>query len=74
MSYNKKKLFGSVIYRTPIQNKNKFELFLSNLEMILGKINKSKPILSVVTVDFNARSSYWLCRDITTTEGLNCFH
>ena len=42
--------------------------------MILGKIDKSKPILSVVTVDFDARSSYWLCKDITTTEGLNCFH
>ena len=59
MSFNKKKVIVSVIYRSPSQNNNQFELFLSKLENLLSDINKRKPSLSVVTGDFNARSSSW---------------
>ena len=62
----------SVIYRSPSQN-NEFEVFLSNMEKLLSDINKRKPSLSVITGDFNARSSYWWCKDINTTEGSNLF-
>ena len=58
----------SVIYRSPSQNSNQFELFLSNLENLLSDINKDKPSLFVVTGDFNARSSSWWCNDINTIE------
>ena len=58
----------SVIYRSPSQNSNEFELFLS-----LSEINKRKSYLSVVTVDFNARSYSWLYKDINTIEGSHLY-
>ena len=63
----------SVIYRSPSQNSNQSELFLSNLENLLSAINKRKPLLSVVTGDFNARSSSWWCNDINASEGSHLF-
>ena len=73
MCYNKKKVIVSVIYRSPSQNNNEFEVFLSIMEKLLSDINKRKPSSSVITGDFNARSSYWWCKDINTTEGSNLF-
>ena len=43
------------------------------MEKLLSDINKCKPSLSVITGDFNARSSYWWCKDINTTEGSKLF-
>ena len=63
----------SVIYRSPSQNTNQFELFLSNLENFLSDINKRKPSLSVITGGFNARSSSWWCNDINTIEGSHLY-
>ena len=40
-----------VTYRSPSQNSNQSELFLSNLENLLSDINKRKPSLYVVTGD-----------------------
>ena len=59
MSYNKNKVTVSVIYRSPSQTNDEFGLFLSNLEKLFSDINKLKSSLSVVTGDFNARSSSW---------------
>ena len=73
MSYNNKKIIVSVIYRSPSQNNDEFQLFLTNLERLFSDINKRKPSLSVVTGDFNARSSYWWYNDINSTEGTNLF-
>ena len=73
MDYNNKKVLISAIYRSPNQNKNEFDLFLANLEQLLGEINKRKPYLSIITGDFNARSSSWSSEDINTTVGLNLF-
>ena len=73
MSYNKNKVIVSVIYRSPSQTNDEFGLFLSNLEKLFSDINKLKPSLSVVTSDFNARSSSWWSDDINTTEGTNLF-
>ena len=69
MTYNNKKVIVSVIYRSPSQNNSEFDLFLSNFEKLLIDINKRKPFLSVITRDFNARSSSWWPKDINTTEG-----
>ena len=52
-----------VIYRSPSQSSNQFELFSSKLKNLLSNINKRKPFLSVVTGDFNARSSSWWCNE-----------
>ena len=63
----------SVIYCSPSQNSNEFNLFLTHLENLFSDINNSKPFLSVVTRDFNARSSSWWPNDISTSEGTNLF-
>ena len=63
----------SVIYRSPSQNSNQFELFLSKLKNFLSDINKCKPSLFVVTGDFNVRSSSWSCNGINTVEGSHLY-
>ena len=73
MTYNNKKVIVSVIYRSPSQNNSEFDLFLSNFEKPLSDINERKPFLSVITGDFNARSSSWWSEDIDTTEGSKLF-
>ena len=70
MTYNNKKVTVSVIYLSPSQNNCEFDLFLRSVERLLSYIKKSKPFLSVITGDFNARSSYWWSEDINTSEGL----
>ena len=63
-------MFESVIYRPPSQDNNEFEVLLYHIGKLLSDINKCKSSLSVITGDFNARSSDWWCKDINTTEGL----
>ena len=70
MTYNNKKVIVSVIYPSPSQNNCEFDSFLKSVERLLSDIKKSKPFLSVITGDFNARSSYWWSEDINTSEGL----
>ena len=60
----------SVIYPAPVQNNCEFDSFLRSVERLLSDIKKSKPFLSVITSDFNARSSYWWSEDISTSDGL----
>ena len=73
MTYNNKKVIVSVIYRSPSQNNSESDLFLSNFGKLLSNINERKPFLSVITGDFNARSSSWWSKDIDTTEGSKLF-
>ena len=73
MNYNNKKVTVSVIYRSPSQSTDEFDSFLSNFENFLNDINKRKPSLSVVTGDFNSRSSSWWSKDTDTIEGLKLF-
>ena len=58
----------SAISRCPSQNNSEFNSFLSNLEQLLRDINKCKRTVSVITVEFNARSSSWWSEDINTSE------
>ena len=73
MTCNNKKLILSVIYRSPSQINSEFDLFLSNFGKLLSDINERKPFLSVITGDFNARSSSWWSKDIDTTKESNLF-
>ena len=73
MNYNHKKVRVSVIYRSPSQSNIEFDLFLANLEQLLCEINNRKPYLSIITGDFNARSSSWWSKDSNTPEGLKLF-
>ena len=63
----------SVIYCFHSQNNSEFDLFLCNFEKLLSKTSKHKPSLSVITCEFNARSSSWWSKDINTTEGSKLF-
>ena len=74
MTYNYKKVKVSVIFCSPSQSNSKFDLFLSNFNKLLRDISKRKPSLSVITGEFNARSSSWWPKDINTTGERNCFH
>ena len=73
MSYNNKNVLLSVICRSPGQSTDEFESFLSNVEIFLNDINKRKPSLSVVTCDFNSKSSSWWSKDTDTIVGLKLF-
>ena len=73
MTYSNKKVTVSVIHRSPGQYYSEFDLLLSNFEKLLSDINKHKPCLSVITGDFNGRSSSWWPKDIDTTEGSKLF-
>ena len=66
MTYNNKKVTVFVIYRCPSQNNIEFDLSLSYFEKLLSDISKRKPSLSVITDDFNARSSSWWPKEIKT--------
>ena len=65
MSYNNKKVTVSVIYQSPSQSTDDFDSFLSNFENFLNDISNRKPSLSVITSNFNSRSSSWWSKDTT---------
>ena len=70
MNYNNKRVIVSVIYRSPSQNNSEFDLFLRSVERLLRDIKMTKPFLSVIIGDFNARTSCWWSEDINKSEGL----
>ena len=72
MNDNNKKMIVSVIYRSPSQNSRGFDSFLLNFEQLLSDISMRKPTVSIITGDFNARSSWW-SDDINTLEGTNLY-
>ena len=53
------KWFLTCIYRSPSQNNEEFESFCTNFDILLSNINEEIPICSIITGDFNARSSNW---------------
>ena len=54
-----KKIIISSLYRSPSQNSEELESFLTNFEHLLSDINARKPSVSVILGDFNARSTSW---------------
>ena len=68
-----KKIIISSLYRSPSQNSEEFESFLTNFEHLLSDINARKPSVSVILGDFNVRSTSWWSNDIDSLEGTS-FH
>ena len=58
-----------VTYRSPNQNNNEFNEFLTNFERLLNHVKQLKSSFLVILGDFNARSKSWCSDDITTYEG-----
>ena len=64
-----KKIIISSLYRSPSQNSEELESFLTNFEHLLSDINARKPSVSVILGDFNARSTSWWSNDIDSLKG-----
>ena len=64
---SKKYIIGTV-YRSPSQNSDEFESFLSNFEFLLQDISNRNLYLTLLLGDYNARNTNWWHHDITTTE------
>ena len=47
------------MYRSPSQNNEELKNFCANFDLLLSNINEGIPICSIITGDFNARSSNW---------------
>ena len=70
---NNKKIIVFVIYRSPSQSNREFNSFLSSFEQLLSEISRRKPTVSIITGDFNARSSSWWSDGTNTLEGTNLY-
>ena len=64
---SKNGIIGSV-YRSPNQNSDELESFVSNFEFLLQDISNHNPYLTLLLGDYNARNTNWWHHDITTTE------
>ena len=58
-NHSGKKNFFSCLYRSSSQIKEEFEKFCTDLKLLLSNVNDLNIPLSVITGDFNARSSKW---------------
>ena len=66
---SKKCIIGTV-YRSPTQNSDEFESFLSNFDFLLQDISNHNPYLTLLLGNYNARNAKCWHHDITTTEGI----
>ena len=57
------------LYRLPNQTYDDFVLFLDNFELTLDTLAQKNPFAMVALGDFNATSSNWYNKDITSDEG-----
>ena len=57
------------LYRSSNQSSVNFVSFLDNFELTLGTLAQKNPFFIVALGDFNAQSSSWYNKDITSNEG-----
>ena len=53
------KCFLTSLCRSPNQSKDQFDEFCLSFNMLMSNINGEKPLVSIITGDFNARSKNW---------------
>ena len=70
INLNRQKIFFVVIYRSPNQNSENFNLFQENLQKVIDSMKNLKPYTIVITGDFNCRSSQWWSGDRNLPEGI----
>ena len=64
------KCFFKGLYRSSNQNHEELENFYSNLDLLLlSNINDNHPTCSILTVDFNTKSSKWCNSDKNNRAG-----
>ena len=69
ISLGRKKIFFVVVYRSPNQSSEEFNIFQESLKVIIGKIKDRKPHCIILTGDFNCRSRQWWTNDVDYQEG-----
>ena len=52
-------MFFVVIYRSPSQSSDEFDLFLSRLELVIEHMRHEKPDFIILTGDFNSKTKQW---------------
>ena len=55
----RRKCFFLCLYRSPSQGRGEFESFCTDFNLFLSNINYLSPSCSIITGDFNARSTEW---------------
>ena len=68
-TFDNKKGYIAVPYRSPSQTSSVFNYFFSNFEKMLQEISASKPDFSIILGNFNARSNVLWNSDINTNRG-----
>ena len=63
------KCFLTSLYRPPSQSKDQFDKFCSSFNILMSNSNDEKPLASITTGDFNARSKNWWFQGITNSQG-----
>ena len=66
---DRKKYFFVVVYRSPSQSHFEFENFMNTFEQMLTMLAAENPYSTIITGDFNCRSSQWWENDIDNYEG-----
>ena len=69
ISIKRKKIYFVVVYRSPSQTADEFNLFLDRLELTVGNIQAKKPDCIIITGDFNCRAQQWWSGDIEDHHG-----
>ena len=59
-----------MVYRSPNQSSEEFNIFQESLHVIIGKIKDRKPHCIILTGDFNCRSRQWWPNDVDSQEGI----
>ena len=70
LTLSRKKLFFVVIYRSPSQSSDEFNLFLSRLELVVEHMRLEKPDCIILTGDFNRKTKQWWPDGEETNEGV----
>ena len=69
ISIKRKNVYFLVVYRSPSQTADEFNLFLDRLELIVENIQAKKPDCIIITGDFNCRTQQWWSGDIEDHHG-----
>ena len=70
ISLRHKKIFFVAVYRSPNQTNDEFEVFYNKLQDTLDKIKDAKPHSTILTGDFNCRSTQFWPGDIDSLKGI----
>ena len=69
LKFHRKKIFFTVLYRSPSQNSEEFKNFLANFQELHSKISAENPFAIFFTGDFNGHSQAWWPGGDTNPEG-----